>query len=123
MREIKALLKIAEGLIEDREVSESDIKRFVASMQKMVDAYYTKKFPRQGSLLKIIKGKRYYKIAKTNLHDGEEGQTSVWGFIEKSNGDILMAAGWKKPAKHARGNIFDKSSWRNMGPYGPAYLR
>lgn len=34
------------------------------------------------------------------------------------------AAGWKAPAKHARGNIFDERNGLGaMGPYGPAYLR
>ena len=68
-----------------------------------------------------------------------EGQTSVWGFIAKSDfekvnklrvghptisfkeGDLLKSAGWKTPALNApRGNIFDenyKVQWT-----GPNYL-
>ncbi len=68
-----------------------------------------------------------------------EGQTSVWGFIAKSDfdkvnklrvgnptisfkeGDLLKSAGWKTPALNApRGNIFDdnyKVNWT-----GPEYL-
>lgn len=30
---------------------------------------------------------------------------SALAFIDLTNGDILKADGWKKPAKHARGNI------------------
>jgi hypothetical protein len=44
-------------------------------------------------------------------------------FVEIATGDVLKAAGWKAPAKHARGNIYDESNglkW--MGPFGPAYL-
>jgi len=39
-------------------------------------------------------------------------------------GDVLKCASWAKPAKHARGNIFDaKNGLGLIGPYGPAYLR
>ena len=49
---------------------------------------------------------------------------SVHCFIDLASGDVLKAAGWKAPAKHARGNIFDDANGlKFMGPYGPAYLR
>lgn len=36
---------------------------------------------------------------------------SAWGFIDKTNGNVLKAASWKAPAKNfARGNIYDKSN-------------
>ena len=45
-------------------------------------------------------------------------------FVEKATGDVLKAASWSAPAKHARGNIFDAyNGLKGMGPYGPAYLR
>ena len=45
-------------------------------------------------------------------------------FIDMSNGDILLPDGWKRPAKHARGNLNDaQKGLGNMGPFGPAYLR
>lgn len=62
-----------------------------------------------------------------------EGQTSVWGFINKKEftkpsgitfkeGDLLKSAGWNTPALNKpRGNIFDddyKVNWT-----GPNYLR
>ena len=44
---------------------------------------------------------------------------SVWGCVAKKDGehkglpmkagDVLKAAGWSAPAKHTRGNIFDKN--------------
>ena len=49
---------------------------------------------------------------------------SVHCFVDKTNGDVLKAAGWKAPAKHARGNIFDSNNGLgSMTEYGPAYLR
>lgn len=45
-------------------------------------------------------------------------------FVDMASGDVLKSAGWGRPAKHARGNIFDaKNGLGAMGPHGPAYLR
>ena len=53
---------------------------------------------------------------------------SVWGFVAKEDGinkglpmkcgDVLKAAGWSAPAKHTRGNIFNKNQdyFRWTGP-------
>ena len=56
--------------------------------------------------------------------------TSCWGFISRvdgdlkgspiKKGDLLKAATWKAPAKHARGNIIDGTA--KYGVYGPEYL-
>ena len=56
--------------------------------------------------------------------------TGCWGFISRvddvlkgspiKKGDLLKAATWKAPAKHARGNIIDGSA--RFGVYGPEYL-
>jgi len=65
-------------------------------------------------------GRRYVKVF---YHMGES-QRSVHSFVDTKNGDVLKPAGWSKPAKHARGNIFDeKNGLGMMGPHGPAYLR
>jgi hypothetical protein len=46
--------------------------------------------------------------------DGELKQSPI------KKGDLLKPAGWKTPAKHSRGNIFDgTASWSY---YGPNYL-
>ena len=56
----------------------------------------------------IKTGRKFIKIIR---------DTSVWGFVAKTDGthkgvpmkmgDVLKAAGWSTPAKHTRGNIFD----------------
>ncbi len=69
--------------------------------------------------IRLSEGKKYIKIISNN---------SVWGFVVNtdndakfSNGDILMAAGWKTPARnHARGNVFGDYEVRWTGPN---YLR
>ena len=65
-------------------------------------------------------GKKYAKIVK----GGAEHQMGVHSFVNIENGDILKAASWKAPAKHARGSIFDADQGRSaISPYGAVYLR
>ena len=66
----------------------------------------------------IMIGKKNARIVR-----GETGQKSVHCFVNIASGDVMKAAGWQGPAKHARGNIFDASNGlERMGAYGPAYL-
>ena len=72
--------------------------------------------------LSVKPGRKFIKIIRDN---------SVWGFVAKEDGvhkglpmksgDVLKAAGWSAPAKHTRGNIFNKNQdyfqWT-----GPNYL-
>jgi hypothetical protein len=60
-------------------------------------------------------GKKYVKIMRN---------TSVFAFVDMTNGDVLKAASFRAPAKKARGNIFDASNGMSMmTPQGPQYLR
>lgn len=60
-------------------------------------------------------GRRYIRVWRGN---------SVYAFIDKTNGDVLKADSWKKPAKHARGNIHNPDNGLTCtGPYGIVYLR
>lgn len=63
--------------------------------------------------------KKYIKLVQ-----GEPGNSlRVYGFIDEF-GNFLKAASWNAPAKHSRGNLFDRESWRTaLTPYGFAYLR
>ena len=67
-------------------------------------------------------GRKFDKVVRDN---------SVWGFIAKKDGvlkgipyfvgDVFKAAGWRAPAKHVRGSIFDyKNDWFQWT--GPNYL-
>lgn len=49
-------------------------------------------------------GHRYIRVVR---EDTDGPSRSVHCFIDKTNGDVLKAAGWKAPAKVARGNIFN----------------
>lgn len=73
-------------------------------------------------------GERYIKVSRISESvDAQTGKpivNSAYGFIDRTNGDVLMAASWRAPAKHARGNIFAPDNGLPcVGPYGIAYLR
>ena len=72
--------------------------------------------------LKFEKGRKYIRIWD---------ETSCWGFVSMvdgfhkgvpiKKGDLLKPEGWKSPAKHSRGNIFDGTDqWEY---FGPTYLK
>jgi hypothetical protein len=65
-------------------------------------------------------GRKYAKII-SNDANGSGG--SVWGFVDIESGNLLKAAGWARPAPHARGNIETASYGRNYTWTGPNYLR
>ena len=72
--------------------------------------------------LSIAKGRRYDKIVKSDMHRPDDPRHSVYGFIDKTNGNILKAESWRKPAKHARGNIWENDRMQFVGVYGPYYM-
>ena len=62
----------------------------------------------------LNKGDKYIRVVTIDRRrDRETGEIidgpggSVYCFISRENGDLLKAAGWKGPAKGARGNIFN----------------
>ena len=73
--------------------------------------------------LTLKPGRKFIKVVEGNR---------VWGFIAKVDGlhkglpmlkgDILKAAGWRAPAKHSRGSIFDKEMHKSFSWTGPNYL-
>ena len=73
--------------------------------------------------LKLNKGRKFIKVIEGNR---------VWGFVAKvdgthkglpmAKGDILKAAGWRAPAKHSRGSIFDSEMHKSFSWTGPNYL-
>lgn len=78
---------------------------------------------------------RIFRFRWVNGPDGLKADAmSVYAFIALQDfetkalgpiraGDIHRPAGWKAPAKHARGTVFNRETWTCFGPYGVAYLR
>ena len=96
------------------------LDKFLEHCRKVLSDYMEKTYPTlPKEELKTQEGQRYVKVVKT---DGVSTR-SAWAFVDKTNGDVLKAASWGVPAKHARASIYDPSTWKNVGPYGPAYMR
>jgi hypothetical protein len=89
-------------------------------IKALVESHRQKHFPSLAPIkFSFDRGTRYIRIVRV-----DSCSRSVHSFVDRLNGDVLKAAGWKAPAKHARGNIFDEANGLGaMGAYGPAYLR
>lgn len=95
---------------------------FYAGVQKIHHDYMTKNFadsyPNGGNKKEAWRVDHGQVRARV-VHGG-----GVYCFVDYKTGDVLKPSGWKAPAKHARGNIFDEANGlAACGPYGPAYLR
>ena len=107
----------------DKSLALLRLDRWLWSAQDLINKYYALHFAiLSPSLLEMSDGRRYIRI--DSIADGGRGQRSVWAFIDKKTGDILKPAGYKAPAKHARGNLFDAHGGLDgLTPHGPKYLK
>lgn len=100
---------------------EHEIIAWVNKAQDMVNERFGKQFPTlEADRLEVSMGRKFAKIISIKA-----GHTSggAWGFIDLSNGDVLKAESWKRPAPHARGNIFKDEPGDCCEWTGPRYLR
>ncbi len=99
------------------------VQNFINTLNIQRKDYYVKMdMPNQWRELTVEVGNKFIR-----LWDG----TMCWGFISRvdgdlkgspiKKGDLLKAATWKAPAKHARGNIIDGTA--RYGVYGPEYIK
>ncbi len=98
------------------------VKNFLEKVNAERKEYYEKAdMPNQYQELTVEIGNKFIRLWQG---------TGCWGFISRvdgdlkgspiKKGDLLKAATWKAPAKHARGNIIDGTA--RYGVYGPEYL-
>jgi hypothetical protein len=68
---------------------------------------------------------RYVRVWSHGLTYGEQnGSRRIYCFVDKKTGDVLKAETWKKPAKHARSNVFDADRGASgVTSHGGAYLK
>jgi hypothetical protein len=92
---------------------------FLKGVEKIVTDHFDNNFPiLEVPTFEVNNGRRYFKIVRV------DNQRSVHVFVDRTNGDVLKAASWKTPAKHSRGNIFNKDNGLDcMTPYGATYLK
>lgn len=77
--------------------------------------------PAPYAVIEAEPGRKYIRLVMCHPFGGHR---SAWAFLD-FQGNIYKTDGWKKPAKHIRGTVFDKDySWgKALGRYGAAYLR
>ena len=99
------------------------VAKFIDKVNRERKEYYEKaNMPNQYSELIVEIGTKFIRLWQGS---------SCWGFISRvdgdlkgapiKKGDLLKAATWKAPAKHARGNIIDGTA--QYGEYGPSYIK
>jgi hypothetical protein len=96
---------------------------YVSRVQELVNSQYNPAYPHMTpQKITVTYGKKYAKVV-TEATFGSS--VSVHTFVDLSNGDILKAASWQKPAAIPRGNVFNENSdvGRTVSQYGAVYLR
>ena len=113
------VLRVAPSTNMDTKTTEA-LTAFVAVCQSVIDAHFAKNLPTlTPDKITVEVGRRYAKLVK-----GVGNRRQVHCFVDLTNGDVLMAATFKKPAKHARGSIFSETHGEEaMTVYGAKYLR
>ena len=99
---------------------ESRIRVWLEGAQEILDDHCKQTFSQIGRFkLELKPGKKYVKVVAIN-----SCQSHAFAFIDMTNGDVLKVASWKRPAKHARGNIFNRDDGLDcVTPYGIKYLK
>lgn len=98
------------------------IEELVKRLNAMMDAEY-QDCPRLQKLITAHYGRRYVKLVSTDKYLDTKGG-SAYGFIDLKNGDLLKTASWDKPAKGARGNVFNSDyGMRGCTKFGMIYFR
>lgn len=119
-----------------KSVSESfdlSLIKYLRALEKKITEHYATKFPNlPPDDLEVVDGGKFVKVNRSRVGGGR----SVYCFIAKYDnetkalgkvkcGDLMKAASWRQPAKHARGNIIEDcdKAVENSGPYGVVYLK
>lgn len=97
-------------------ITDHRVIKFVEAAQKIVTKHYAG--GPTDCVLTIKNGRKYAKIIATAY-----GQSHVYCFVNRENGDVLKAASFKTPAKHARGSIYaDDFGASSVNAYGAHYI-
>lgn len=96
------------------------LSEFVVALQVLINEHYKVNLANlTPPIISVENGTKNVRIVRT---DNGGTSRSVHCFIQKDNGDILKPAGWKAPAKHARGNIY-VDLLKGVTVWGTDYLK
>lgn len=113
---------LIELALDKDEAYEGALRAFMNGAQELITKnHIANGYHGEPDFLALERGRRYDKV--TRAYGSSQGR-SAHCFIDRTNGDVLKTESWKKPAKHARGNIYDASNGVDaMGVYGARYLK
>ena len=106
-------------VLNQKQLIEKQVKLYRDLLDQNLENWYNKQgYQRKSNENHIIEtGRKYFKVLR-----GENGSRSVHAFIDKTNGNVFMAATYKKPAKGVRYNLINQISLRalipNLDPFG-----
>ena len=93
---------------------------FIRTTQQMLHDEYTRQYSRVFAPTLIAeRGSKNVRI----VAERRPGDRYVFCFVRIADGAVLKAAGWKAPAKHARGSIYVNAGQDAVTAYGAKYLR
>ena len=79
-----------------------------------IEAWVAKVDAKFGVVRSVNWGRKYAKVLDDH---------GVYCFVDRKTGDVLMAASWSAPAKHARGNIYAADPLAGVDKFGAVYRR
>ena len=98
--------------------TQEQVTAWAATLQtKLQDAYRKAEYSGTPTI-EVQFGPKYARIVRI---DGSS--TSAYAFVDVAAGDIFKSESWKKPAKHARGNIGDADPLACCEVFSVRYLR
>jgi len=92
---------------------------FIAATQERIAKRFAEHYPRL--TVPTLTAERGLKNVRIVSSDG--ASRYVFCFVRIADGAVLKAAGWKAPAKHARGSIYVNAGQDAVSEYGANYLR
>jgi hypothetical protein len=94
------------------------VDKYVSEINKQLHSgRFAKLHKEKKTEMKARKATKYYRVEEWEM--GRAG--SIHAFIDIATGDIFKPAGWKAPAKGARGNIRDQKYISYVSKYPDAY--
>ena len=77
----------------------------MSAVRKRLTTLFSNHYPNlEVPRIEVTEGRRYWKVVEYS------SQGTVHGFVDKTNGDVLKAETFYKPAKHARGNVLSEEN-------------
>ena len=108
------------ALNQDKIDIDDGITEYMDRIRVLLDTDYQQYSNLDAPIVTYQMGRKYCRIVLCKAHDVK--QRRVHSFVDLTNGDILYAASWKAPAKHARGSVLNLND-SNFNVYGAGSLR